>query len=123
VACVLVLTAPAARSQAAGKKKVSNQSDLPRFTDPVTGPASDMRQADDTTFNAFAAMLKADDQDTIFRGNLETKAAIKPALHAANKTNRANGPTLSAANPAGIETARFTSFHHPEASICSEQLD
>ena len=34
--CLLVIPAPEARSQTAGKKKVSNQSDLPRFTYPLT---------------------------------------------------------------------------------------
>jgi hypothetical protein len=39
-ACILVLFSPVLRSQTSGKKKVSNQSDLPRFTYAMTGSAS-----------------------------------------------------------------------------------
>src|ERR1035438_134109 len=60
VACLVVLLAPGLRSQTSGKKKVSNQSDLPRFTYSMSGPASDLVQADAATFNVFAAKVKAD---------------------------------------------------------------
>src|ERR1035438_4989421 len=66
VACLVVLLAPGLRSQTSGKKKVSNQSDLPRFTYSMSGPASDLVQADAATFNVFAAKVKAD-LDSIFR--------------------------------------------------------
>jgi subtilisin family serine protease len=91
VACVLVLIAPAARSQEAGKKKVSNQSDLPRFTYPMTGPASDLLQADDPTFNAFASKVKAD-LDSIFRDyDIEDKATLRRLLSARLNLQQAAG--------------------------------
>jgi hypothetical protein len=82
IACILVLLAPVAHSQTTGKKKVSNQSDLPRFTYPMTGPASDLVQADAATFNAFAAKVKAD-LDSIFRDyDIEDKATLRSLLSA-----------------------------------------
>jgi hypothetical protein len=91
VACVLVLIAPASRSQEAGKKKVSNQSDLPRFTYPMTGTASDLLQADDAIFNAFAAKVKAD-LDSIFRDyDIEDKATLRRLLSARLSLQQAAG--------------------------------
>src|SRR5271170_8268735 len=82
VACVVVLIAPSARSQATGKKKVSNQADLPRFTYPMTGSASDLLQADDATFNAFAAKVNAD-LGSIFRDyDIQDKATLRTLLSA-----------------------------------------
>jgi subtilisin family serine protease len=81
-ACILVLLAPELHSQTSGKKRVSNQSDLPRFTYSVTGSASDLVEADDATFNAFAAKVKAD-LDSIFRDyDIEDKATLRSLLSA-----------------------------------------
>jgi hypothetical protein len=91
VACVLILVAPGLRSQTSGKKKVSNQSDLPRFTYPLTGSASDLVQADPATFNAFAAKVKAD-LDSIFRDyDIEDKATLRSLLSARVNLQQAAG--------------------------------
>jgi hypothetical protein len=91
VACVLILVAPGLRSQTSGKKKVSNQSDLPRFTYPLTGSASDLVQADAATFNAFAAKVKAD-LDSIFRDyDIEDKATLRSLLSARVNLQQAAG--------------------------------
>jgi hypothetical protein len=79
------------RSQTSGKKKVSNQSDLPRFTYPLTGSASDLVQADPATFNAFAAKVKAD-LDSIFRDyDIEDKATLRSLLSARVNLQQAAG--------------------------------
>jgi len=91
VACVLILVAPGLRSQTSGKKKVSNQSDLPRFTYPLTGSASDLVQSDPATFNAFAAKVKAD-LDSIFRDyDIEDKATLRSLLSARVNLQQAAG--------------------------------
>lgn len=59
------LTAQVISAQAMDKKEVKNASDLPRFTYPVKGSASELAQADDATFNAFAAKVRAD-LDSVF---------------------------------------------------------
>ena len=96
VACVVVLIAPSARSQAAGKKKVSNQADLPRFTYPMTGSASDLLQADDATFNAFAAKVNAD-LGSIFRDyDIQDKATLRTLLSARLNIQQAAGENQQA---------------------------
>lgn len=91
VACLLSLLAPVVRSQTSGKKKVSNQSDLPRFTYPLTGSASDLVQADAATFNAFAAKVQAD-VDSIFRDyEIEDKATLRGLLSARLNLQQAAG--------------------------------
>jgi len=88
---VLVLLAPGLHSQMSGKKKVSNQSDLPRFTYPMTGLASDVLQADTATFNAFAAEVKAD-LESIFRDyDIEDKATLRRLLSARLNLQQAAG--------------------------------
>jgi subtilisin family serine protease len=91
VACFLVLLAPVVHSQTSGKKKVSSQSDLPRFTYSMTGPASDLLQADAATFNAFAAKVRAD-LDSIFRDyDIEDKATLRSLLSARVNLQQAAG--------------------------------
>src|SRR5580693_7173048 len=86
VACLLVLHA-----QSSGKKKVSNQSDLPRFTYSMSGPASDLVQADAATFDAFAAKVRAD-LDSIFRDyDIEDKATLRSLLSARVNLQQAAG--------------------------------
>jgi hypothetical protein len=43
-----------------GKKIVTSQADLPRFTYPVKGSASELVQAGDTAFNLFASRVRTD---------------------------------------------------------------
>ena len=73
---------PISHGQSIAKKKVNSQADLPRFSYPVTGSASELVQADDATFNAFAAKVRAD-LDTIFRNyEIADKATMRSLLSA-----------------------------------------
>lgn len=86
IACSLatcfLLIAPFVHSQSAEKKKVTNQADLPRFSYPVTGSASQLVLADDATFNAFAMKVRSD-LDTIFRDDeIDDKSTMRTLLGA-----------------------------------------
>ncbi|MFI5069414.1 MAG: S8 family serine peptidase [Terriglobales bacterium] len=77
-----LLIAPVAFAQAGAKKKVMSQADLPRFSYPVDGSASQLVQADDATFNAFAMRVRAD-LDTIFRDyEIDDKSTMRTLLGA-----------------------------------------
>ncbi len=77
-----LLIAPVAFGQSAAKKKVTSQADLPRFSYPVTGSASQLVQADDAAFNAFAMKVRAD-LDTIFRDyEIDDKSTMRTLLGA-----------------------------------------
>ena len=79
---LLLLVAPFAQSQPDAKKKVSSQADLPRFSYPVTGSASALVQADDATFNGFAAKVRAD-LDSVFRDYaIDDKSTLRTLLSA-----------------------------------------
>jgi len=78
----LLLFVPFATGEAHKKIEVRVQSDLPRFTYPMTGRASDLLQADFATFNAFAAKVRTD-LDAIFRDyEIEDKATLRSLLGA-----------------------------------------
>lgn len=82
LALLLLLMAPFAPAQSNAKKKVNSQEDLPRFSYPVTGSASALVQADDATFNVFAAKVRAD-LDSIFRDyEINDKATLRTLLSA-----------------------------------------
>jgi subtilisin family serine protease len=79
---LLLLVAPFACAQSNAKKKVTSQADLPRFSYPVTGPASELVQADDATFNVFAAKVR-NDLDTVFRDyEIDDKSTLRTLLSA-----------------------------------------
>jgi len=79
---LLLLLTPVAYAQSSAKKKVSSQTDLPRFTYPVQGSASELVQADDATFNVFAKKVQTD-LDTIFRDyEIEDKSTLRTLLTA-----------------------------------------
>jgi subtilisin family serine protease len=81
IACVLLsLLATYAYSQSGEKKKVNSQADLPRFSYRTAVSASELVQADDATFNAFASKVRAD-LDTIFRDYaVDDKATLRTLL-------------------------------------------
>ncbi len=80
--CLIFVFVPLARSDAGKKIQVKDQSDLPRFTYPVSGRASDLLQADAATFNAFEAKVRTD-LDAIFRDyDVEDKATMRSLLGA-----------------------------------------
>jgi hypothetical protein len=74
--------APISHAQSTTKKKVTSQADLPRFSYPVSGSASDLAQADDATFNVFASKVQAD-LDSIFRDyDIDDKSTLRTLLGA-----------------------------------------
>ncbi len=71
-----------ASAQSGAKKKVTSQSDLPRFTYPMDKPASELLQTDAATFDAFAAKVRAD-LETVFRDyDISDKATMRDLLFA-----------------------------------------
>jgi subtilisin family serine protease len=82
LAVSLLLLASFAGAQTGAKKKVTSQSDLPRFTYPMDRPASELLQADAAAFNAFAAKVRAD-LDTVFRDyDISDKSTLRDLLSA-----------------------------------------
>jgi subtilisin family serine protease len=78
---LVLLLAAFASAQMGAKKKVTSQSDLPRFTYPMDKPASELLQGDAATFNAFAAKVRAD-LDSIFRDyDISDKATLRELLY------------------------------------------
>lgn len=79
---VTLLLAPISCPQATAKKKVASQADLPRFSYAIQGSASELVQADDATFNAFASKVRAD-LDSILRDyEIDDKATMRTLLGA-----------------------------------------
>jgi subtilisin family serine protease len=82
LALLLLLLAPAVNAQTTAKKKVTNDSDLPRFTYPMTSPASAFLQSDSATFNTLAAKVKSD-LDSVFRDyDIDDKSTLRTLLSA-----------------------------------------
>src|SRR5882672_3903156 len=80
--CFVLLLASFVSAQSGAKKKVTSQSDLPRFTYPMDKPASELLQADAATFDVFAAKVRAD-LETIFRDyDISDKATLRDLLYA-----------------------------------------
>ena len=99
--CLTVLLAPLANSQDR-KKKVNDESDLPRFTYPMSSRASELLQADVTTFNAFAAKVRTD-LETILRDyEVADKATVRSLLAA-----KLDLQLLGGENEAALETAKM----------------
>jgi hypothetical protein len=102
--CALVwmlLFIPLASGEAGKKIQVKDQSDLPRYTYPMSGPASVLLQADAVTFNAFAAKVKAD-LDVVFRDyEVEDKSTLRSLLGA-----RLDLQHLAGEDAAALETVK-----------------
>ena len=99
--CLTVVLAPLANSQDR-KKKVNDESDLPRFTYPMSSRASELLQADVTTFNAFAAKVRTD-LETILRDyEVADKATVRSLLAA-----KLDLQLLGGENEAALETAKM----------------
>jgi subtilisin family serine protease len=78
----LLLLALASPGQTMAKPKVASQADLPRFSYPVHGPAAELLQADDQTFNAFAAKVRADLERVLSELDIEDKSTLRLLLGA-----------------------------------------
>jgi subtilisin family serine protease len=84
--CLLTIIAllwfQAVPTSASEKRKVSNSDDLPRFTYPVKGSATELLQANVDVFHAFAVKVGAD-LDTMFRDyDIQDKATLRELLGA-----------------------------------------
>jgi len=124
LAWLLLLLATFAQSQSSGKKKVTSQADLPRFSYRLTGPASELLEADDATFNAFASKVRAD-LDTIFRDyDIDDKSTLRTLLSV-----RLDLQELAGEFQAGLQTvdalrslqqkpaAKLLAFLYPQARL------
>jgi hypothetical protein len=99
--CLTVLLAPLASSQDS-RKKVNDESDLPRFTYPMSSRASELLQADVTIFNAFAAKVRTD-LETILRDyEVADKATVRSWLAA-----KLDLQLLGGENEAALETEKM----------------
>ena len=100
VSLVVLLTAFAG-AQSSTKKKVTSQSDLPRFTYPMDKPASELLQADAATFNVFATKVRAD-LDSIFSDyDISDKSTLRELLYA-----RMNLQQLAGEYPEALATVK-----------------
>ncbi len=95
----LILLAPCSYPQASGKKKVASQADLPRFTYPVKGSASDLLQSDDATFNPFASKVRADLDSTFRDYEIDDKSTLRLLLQA-----KLDSQQFADENQAALET-------------------
>src|SRR5713226_10033810 len=101
LASLLLLLGPFTSAQSGAKKKVTSQSDLPRFTYPMDKPASELLQADAATFDAFAAKVRAD-LETVFRDyDISDKATMRDLLFA-----RENLQQLAGEYPEALATVK-----------------
>ena len=69
-------------AQTAAKKKVASDADLPRYSYPVTGTASDLLLSDDATFEPFTRKVGADVDSTLADYAIEDKATLRKLLGA-----------------------------------------
>jgi subtilisin family serine protease len=81
------------------KVKVTSQADLPRFSYSVHGPASELLEADDPTFNAFAAKVRADLERVLRDFDVQDKSTLRMLLAA-----KLNLQELAGEYAAGLET-------------------
>ena len=79
-AVILWLIVSCAVAQNSVKKKVTSQADLPRFSYPISLPASELVQADANTFNAFAAKVQSDIEGVLRDYEIADKASMRQLL-------------------------------------------
>jgi len=77
---LVLLVVCSAVAQDAAKKKVTSQADLPRFSYPLSIPASELVQADAATFDAFAAKVRADVNSVLQGYEISDKATMRTLL-------------------------------------------
>jgi subtilisin family serine protease len=88
VGCALVLLgftqagnlSSAAAQQAAARKKVTSDADLPRFSYPIAIAPSALLQSDDATFNPFMQKVNTDVESVLAGYEIEDKATLRTLL-------------------------------------------
>ena len=117
-ALALVLAAPLAGQAAtpASKTVVRTQNDLPRHNYPVAGSAVELLNADDATFNAWAAKVNADVKETLEGYDIQDHATLRDLLKA-----RLAYQVLTHQDKAGLQTiARIRAVEDkPDAKLLS----
>ena len=79
----LLWTLPSPDAVAAdAKTKITRQTDLPRFSYPVPGTATQFVESDAATFNAFAAKVRADVDSVLARYEIEDRSTLRQILAA-----------------------------------------
>jgi subtilisin family serine protease len=86
-----------AAQTASAKKTVTSEADLPRFSYPVTGSASDLLLSDDATFNSFAQKVTADVNSILTGYDIQDKAALRGLLYSKLDGQILSGDTEGAA--------------------------
>ncbi|MGA2018482.1 MAG: S8 family serine peptidase [Opitutaceae bacterium] len=79
---ILILAAPSSYSQAAAKKTVASQADMPRHSYAVEGLASALVQADDATFGVFASKVRADIESDLRDYDIKDRSTLRDLLSA-----------------------------------------
>ncbi len=69
-----------ASAQAGARKAVNTLDDLPRFTYPIAGTATDLVKADDKTFDAFAAKVRADVDAVLAQYDIQDHGEVRSLL-------------------------------------------
>src|SRR5271169_3672344 len=116
----LLLLVLFSQAQSSAKKKVNSEGDLPRFSYPVKGSASDLMEADDATFNVFAGNVRAD-LESIFRDyEIADKGTMRTLLHTEIDLQQ-----LAGEYPAALETIERLRGEEekPSAKLTSGLID
>jgi subtilisin family serine protease len=120
-------------AQIAAKKKVASQSDLPRFTYPMTMPASGLLQADSAAFNGFAEKVGADLNTLLADYDISDKATLRALLGVKADLQQLSGDYEGALKtvrelravedkPAAKLTARLRSEAELEAALRTKSM-
>ncbi|HEX4586290.1 MAG TPA: S8 family serine peptidase [Burkholderiaceae bacterium] len=99
LASALLLLVSTGYGAPTARVKVTSQADLPRFSYSVHGAASELLQADDPTFNAFAANVRADLDRVLRDFDIQDKSTLRVLLEA-----KLNLQELAGEYAAGLET-------------------
>jgi subtilisin family serine protease len=80
VSACLIATVGAHTLEAPARTRVQSKSDLPRFSYPLDGSASALVDADDATFEVFAARVRSDLDQVLARYQIEDKSTLRELL-------------------------------------------
>jgi subtilisin family serine protease len=80
IPCFLLFAASFSSAQPGAKIKVASQADLPRHSYPMTVSASELVQAPDDTFNAFAKKVRTDVEAVIRDYDIQDRSALRDYL-------------------------------------------
>lgn len=113
---LFLMAGTAIATTSASRQVVRTQDDLPRHSYPVSGTAVELFNSDDATFNAWAAKVNADIEDTLERYDIEDHATLRDLLQA-----RLAYQVLTHQNQDGLDTiARLRTVEDkPDAKLMS----